>query len=99
MPTYAFKCARCGPVDLHLSPEEVSEPRTCECGEPLKRVWTAPAPKVQRGLQDMDAGERQWHLDNKAWVESEAAKGDVDVKVQGPLELRPKLPSRHFSAG
>ncbi|HEY0573400.1 MAG TPA: zinc ribbon domain-containing protein [Pseudonocardia sp.] len=64
MPTYGFRCARCGPFDVRRSMTELSELERCPtCAGPASRVFGAPAlravaPAMRRAL---DAQERSAH--------------------------------------
>ncbi|MCA0158099.1 zinc ribbon domain-containing protein [Tsukamurella sp. M9C] len=42
MPTYEFRCARCGPFDATFSMRDVPDATACRCGDPAPRGVTAP---------------------------------------------------------
>ncbi|WP_445188155.1 FmdB family zinc ribbon protein [Pseudonocardia sp. Cha107L01] len=64
MPTYGFRCGRCGPFDVRRAMADLSELERCpHCAEPASRVFGAPAlragdPGMRRAL---DAQERSAH--------------------------------------
>jgi len=61
VPTYSYRCGRCGGFDLMRLMAEAAAATTCpQCGEPVRRVFGAPAlrglpPELRRAL---DSGAR-----------------------------------------
>jgi predicted nucleic acid-binding Zn ribbon protein len=57
MPSYEMSCHEHGPTVVTVPVEERNDPRECECGMPLRRVYSMPAVKYRgTGFYTTDAG-------------------------------------------
>jgi hypothetical protein len=99
LPLYSWRCETCAEHWDEYAPEPVPSAEGCPycLSQDVKRVWTLPASKVSRGIDDMTPDEIEAALLNKQWIEERAedwASGKLVVDERGPRELRPVMPER-----
>ena len=82
VPTYAFRCPRCGGFDLVRPMADVGAPASCpDCATPARRVFGAPA------LRSLDPGMRRA-------LDTSAASADAPAVVGGvPGRSRQAIPT------
>lgn len=89
MPTYEFRCDRCGPFGETRRLADVGLPAACPaCASPAKRVYTAPGIPASRGaLRDASAATRR--------VVDRARSGEPVVTGQPSGRRLPARPHTH----
>lgn len=89
MPSYEFRCGRCGPFEETRCLADAGAPAACpDCASPARRVYTAPGFSVRGGgLRDASAATRR--------VVDRARSGEPVVTGQPSGRRLPARPHAH----